>query len=106
MQPTTRCDAVGNVGELVGSEDGDEVLEDSGLDQVGVQLGYTVDLVGTDAGKVCHTDHLGVRFFDDRDSAKHVAVLGEIALHILHELQIDVVDDLEMARKKVLHERD
>ncbi|GJC79271.1 hypothetical protein ColLi_02109 [Colletotrichum liriopes] len=100
--PTPRGDAVGDVGELVGAVDVDEVLENGGLDEVGVQLSYAVDLVGTDNGQECHADHLGLRLLDNGDPAEEVSVVGEHLLDALEEEEIDVVNNLQVSGKQVL----
>lgn len=105
MQPTTRGDTVGDVGELVRPKDSDEVLEDRRLDEVRVQFGDTVDLVRTDNSQVSHADHLWVGLLNDRYTSKHLAILGEVALHVLKEVHVDVVDDLEVTGQKVLDQR-
>ena len=94
MQPSPWSDTVGDVGELVRSVDLDKVLEDSGLDQIGVELSHTIHLVRTDDSQVCHANHLWLRLLDDRNSSKHVSVLGEASFDLLEEVQIDLVDDL------------
>lgn len=106
MQPAARGDAVGDVAELVWPVDGDEVLEDGGLDEVGVQFGDAIDLVRADDGDVSHADHLGLSLFDDGDAAEQVVVLGELALDVLQEGHVDLVDDLEVTGQQVLHQRD
>jgi hypothetical protein len=106
VQPTARSDTVGDIGELVLTIDLDKVLENGCLDEVGVQFCYTVDLVRTNDGKESHADHLGVRFFNDRNTREHIAILGEGTLNVLQEVQVDLVDDLEVARKQVLDQWD
>ena len=49
-------------------------LKNSGLDQVGVQFSNSIDLVRTNDSQVRHSDHLRLRFFDDRDATEHVAI--------------------------------
>ena len=94
VQPTTRSDTVGHVGELVEPKDVDEVLENGGLDQIRVQFSHTVDLVRPDNSEERHANHLGLRLFNNRDSAQKVTVFGEGPLHSLEEEEVDVVDDL------------
>lgn len=106
MQPSPGGDAVGDIGEFVRPVDLDEVFEDRCLDEIGMKLRNTVDLVAADHGKVCHAHHLGLRFLNDGNTTQHVAVLGEVTLNILQELQVDVVDDLKVTRKKMLKQRD
>jgi hypothetical protein len=62
--------------------------------------------VAADNGEVCHADHLWLRLFNDRDPTKHLTVLGEVAFNVLQEVQVDVVDNLEVAGQEVLEERD
>lgn len=105
VQPSAGSNTVCDVGELVRAVDLNKVLEDGGLDEVGVQLSHTVDLVRADKSQVRHADHLRVRLFDDRDTGKQLAVLGEFALYKLQELEVNVVDDLQVAGEQVLHQR-
>lgn len=105
MKPAARRDGVGDVGELVGTVDGDEVSENGGLDEIGVQFGYPVDLVRTHDCEESHANHLRLRFFDDGNPPEHVAVLGELLLHGLEEEQVDVIDNLHVTWKEVLQER-
>lgn len=106
VQPASRGDAVCDVGELVGAVDVDKVLEDCRLDEVRVQLGDTVDLVGADNGQEGHADHLGLRLFYDRDPAEDVTVVGEHLLDALEEEEVDVVDDLQVSGQQVLDQTD
>lgn len=106
MQPATRGDTVRDVSELVRSVDLDEILENGRLDQVRVQLSNTIDLVRSNHSKVCHAYHLRLRFLDDGHIREQLTVLGERALNELQEIQVDVVDDLQMAWQQVLEERD
>jgi len=57
VQPPSRGDAVGDVGKLIRAVYLDKVLEDGGLDQIGVKLGDTINFMRTDNGEVGHTDH-------------------------------------------------
>jgi hypothetical protein len=94
VQPSARCDTICDVCELVGSIDLDKVLEDGSLDQIRVQLGYTVDLMGANQGEEGHADHLGLRLFNDRDTSEKIAVTREVALNELEEVQVYVIHDL------------
>ena len=71
-----------------------------------MELGYTIDLVTSNRREVSHSHHLWLGFLDDRNTPKHVAVLGELLLHHLKELRVDLVDDLKMSWEQVLHHRD
>lgn len=103
VQPTSGGNTVGDVGELVGAIDLDKVLEDGRLDEIRVQLGDSVHLVGSDNGKVCHSDHLGLRLLDNGDPSKDISIVGEVLLNKLQEIQVDVEDDLKMSGQEVLN---
>jgi hypothetical protein len=96
VQPPSRCDTIGYVGELIRTVDLDKVLENGGLDEVGVKLGYTIDFMASNGRQVSHSHHLWLGLFDDGDTREHVTILGELLLNHLEELHIDLVDDLEM----------
>jgi hypothetical protein len=104
VKPSTRSDSVCHVGELVRAINRDKVLEDGRLDEIRVQLGDSIDLVGPDKCQVGHAHHLGGGLFNDGNAAKEFTILGEHALDILQELQINVVDDLQVTREEVLHQ--
>ena len=106
MEPPSRRNAVGHIGKFVWSIDLDKVFKDCGLDQVRVKLSYTIDLVASNGGEVGHLHHFRLGFFDDRNAPEHVAIVGELLLHHMKELRIDLVNDLEMSREQVLHHRD
>lgn len=94
VQPSSWCDTVGDICELVWSVDLDKVLENGSLDQVGVKLSNTVDLVRANDCKVGHSYHLWLRFLDDGNSAEHVTILGKSSFDLLQEVQIDIINDL------------
>ena len=71
-----------------------------------MKLSYTIDFVTSNGREVSHLHHLWLGFLDDRNTPEHVAVLGELLLHHVKELRVDLVNDLEMSRKQVLHHRD
>ena len=104
VQPPARSDAVRNVCELVWAINLDKVLEDCRLDQIGVKLGNAIHLVRTDDGQVRHANHLRIRLFDNRNPTQQIAVLWKVSLDKLQELQVYVVNDLKVTRKKPLHE--
>ena len=106
MEPSSGGNAIGHVGEFVRSINLDEVFEDCGFDQVRMKLSYTIDLVAANGREISHLHHLWLRFFDDRNTPEHIAILGELFLHHVKELRIDLVNDLQMSREQVLHHRD
>lgn len=81
MQPPSWRDTICDVCELVGTKDLDEVPEDCGLDQIRVELCDTVDLVGSNDGKVRHANHLGLTLLNDGYPAEKIAVSRELALY-------------------------
>lgn len=99
VEPPPGGDAVGDISELVRSIDLDKVLEDCCLDQIRVQLGYTIDLVRANYSQVRHAHHLGVRLFDDGHASKDIALLGETPLDELQEVIVDFIDDLTGGQK-------
>jgi len=104
VQPSSRGNAIGDIGEFVRAIDFDKVLEDGRLDQVRVELSNAVDLVGANNCQEGHAYHLGLRFLNDGDITEHIPVFGEIALNILEELHVDLVDDGQMAWQEMLHQ--
>lgn len=106
VQPSSRRNAVGDIGKLVGPINGNKVLENGRLDEVGVQLGNTVDLVRTYNGQEGHADHLGLRLLNNRDAAQNVAVIREGLFHLLQEIQINVKNNLEVSGEQVLDQAD
>ena len=104
MQPAPGRNAVCHIGELVRAIYLHKVFENGGFDQVGVQLGHTIDLVRAHNSQKRHPHHLGLRFLDNRHPSKHVAIIGECLLNLLQEEEIDIVDDLEVPGKKLLDE--
>lgn len=91
VQPSSRCDTIGNICELVRSVDLHKVLENCRLDEIGVEFGHTVHLVRANQSKVGHANHLRIRLLDDRDTPEHIAILREVTLNILQEVKVDVL---------------
>lgn len=89
---------------MVRAKDVDEVPEDGSLDEIGVQLGHTVNLLGPDNGQERHANHLRLGLFDNGHSSQELTVFRELALDALQEEQVDIVDDLQMSREEVLEE--
>lgn len=102
VEPAARSDSVGHIGELVGTVDLDKVLEDSGLDEIRVQLSNTIDLMRPNNCQERHAHHLCLRLLNDRNSAQDVSVIRESLLDLLEEKQVNVVDNLQMSGQKVL----
>lgn len=55
MEPASWSDAVRDITEAVCTVDLDEISEDCGLDQFGMQLGDAVDFVRADDCEICHS---------------------------------------------------
>jgi hypothetical protein len=106
VQPSARCNTIGDVCELIGSVDLHKVLEDGGLDEIRVQFSHTVDLVGAYQGEVGHADHLRLGFFDNRNAAEQFAVAGKVALDELEEIQVYVIHYLLESQSTVALEKD
>ncbi len=104
VQPTSWCDSVRDVRELIRSKDLDKVLENGSLDQIRMKFSDTVDLVGTDNSQESHANHFWLGLFDDRNASQEFPILWELALHSLQEIQVDLVDDLQMSWKQVLEQ--
>jgi hypothetical protein len=65
-----------------------------------------VNLVRTDDGESGHADLLRVTFLDDTHASETSAVSRVLLLDLLEEVQVDVVDDLEVAGEKPLEKAD
>ena len=106
MKPSSWSDSISNVNKFIRAKDSDKVLENCGLDEIRVELSYTVDLVRPNNCKECHPDALGLAFLNDRHLREQFTVSRELLLNTLQEEQVDVVDYLHVAWKQVLHEGD
>jgi len=106
MKPSPWRDSIGDVCKLVRPIHLDKILEDGGLDQVGMEFGDTINLVRSNHGEVRHADHFRTRFLNDRNPTQEVAILGERSFNVLQELQINVVNDLQMPGKQMLEQAD
>lgn len=106
VEPPAWGDAVRDVGEFVDAKNRDEVPENSCPDEIGVELGDAVDLVGTDNSEVSHAHHLGVRLLNNRNPPKEIAVIGEDLLDTLEEEEVYIINNLEMSREEMLEETD
>jgi hypothetical protein len=106
VQPTTRGNTIRDVGEFVGPIDLHEILENGGFDEIGMQFGYAIDLVGTHDSKEGHPDHLRLGLLNDRHPSEDIPIVGEGLLYTLKEEQVDIVNDLQVPGKKVLHQTD
>ena len=85
---------------MVAPEVLDKVGEELRLDEVRVKLGDAVDLVRPDDGEVRHAHALGRALLDEAHAREARAVVGEPALHVLEEVEVDLVDELEVAREE------
>ena len=71
-----------------------------------MKLSNTIDLVRSNNGQEGHSNHLWLRFLDDRNSVEQLPFLGEFALNSLEEVQVDLVNDLQVSWKQVLEQWD
>ena len=105
QQPAAGGDAVGLVVELAGPQLV-EVLEERGLEQLGMEGGDAVDGVGADDGEVGHADLAGGGFLDERHAGDAVLVAGEARGDLAQEAAVDLEDDLEVAGQDAFEEAD
>ena len=96
--PTARRDAVGLVAELLRPQLV-EILENVALQKLGVQCGHAIDGMAADAGQVCHAHIALVGLLDDRHAPDALVVAQKAHPHLLEELRVDVVDDLQVPRQ-------
>lgn len=68
VKPSTGSDSVGDIGKFVGTVNLNKILEDGRLDEIRVQLGNAIDLVGSNNGQEGHPHHLGLGLLDDGDT--------------------------------------
>jgi len=70
-----------------------------------VQRRDAIDRVGADHRQMRHAHQLDAVFLDQRAHALLADVAGPLELAGLHQPDVDVVDDLEMAREHALEQR-
>ena len=99
LDEAARGDTVGDVGELVRVHGG-EVLEGDVLEQLGVQLGHTVDVGAAVGGEVRHADGSVLAVGVDAHTLDLV-VSDALALQLGHELFVDLLDDLKVTRQQL-----
>lgn len=96
MDPSSWGDTVGLVLELAWVEFM-ELLEDSLLQELGVESGNTVDGVGADDGKVGHSDFLWVSLLNDGHSLDLLVIIWELLLELGDIDMVDQIDELQMS---------
>lgn len=105
QEPAARGNAVGHIREKVAALVLDKVAEDGSLKKLAVQLGDTVDFERANNGEVGHADKLAVALLDDGHAPDTVNVAREALGDVVEEVQVDHVDDLQVAGQEVLEER-
>ena len=75
VKPSAWSDTICHIDEFISTKYCDEILEDGGLDEIWVELCYTIDLVRTDNSKKGHSDALRLTLFDDRHLLEQITVL-------------------------------
>lgn len=95
----------GKKDDVLGSEEVNKVREEVLLDEIRVQRRDAIDLMRPNNRKMSHPDLLRVALLDDRHAGETGAVAGVLLLDALEEVEVDVVDDLEVAREEPLDER-
>ena len=68
-----------------------------------VKGSHAVDGVGADDGEVGHADALRGALANDGQLLEHLHVTGELALHLLEEPVVDVVNDRHVPREQRLY---
>ena len=103
-EPAAGSNAVGDVAELLRPNLcvlGEEVF----LDELGVDLGDAVDLVGADNAEIAHADLLDLAFLDEGELCLDGIVARPLSVNgVLEEPAVDLVDDLEVAGKNALEQ--
>ena len=102
-QPAARGDAVGLVVETLGPQLV-EILEEGGLEQLGVQGGHAVDRVRGHHGEIGHADFAHGAFLNERHPHNAVVVARIARGDFAQEAAVDFVDDLQVARQNALEE--
>ncbi len=96
--PAPRRHAVGFVAELLRPHF-IEVLEDVALEELRVQGGDAVDGMAADTGEVRHA-HVALAAFVDDGHAGDARLVAEIANpHLVEEVRVDFIDDLQQPRQ-------
>ena len=103
--PATRRHAVRLVVELFRPQFV-EVLEERGLQEVGVECCHTVHGERTHDGEVRHADHLATAFFDEAHAGEASVVAGPLEGHLTQEACVDFVNDLEVTGEELFEEAD
>ena len=96
--PAPRRNAVGLVAELLRPHFV-EVLQDIALQQLRMKLRDAVDGVAADAGEVRHAHVTLSALVDQRHAGDPRIVAEEANAHLLEELRVDFLDDLQMPRQ-------
>ncbi len=98
-------DSVGLVGEvrwihLV------EILEEGVLQNFRVEGCHAVDCAGADDGQVGHAHRASAAFINDAHAGEAVHVIRVERGDLTQEARVDLVNDLHVTRKQMLHQRD
>jgi hypothetical protein len=101
-----RRDAVGNIAKLVFAVEVDKVLHNGGPDELRMKLSDTIDLVRANDSKIGHADVLRLTLLDQRHLRQFLLIARELAFDGLEECPVDIIDNLEVPGKELLHERD
>ena len=101
-----RRDTVGNIAKLVFAVEVDKVLQNGGPDELRMELSDTVDLVRANDSEIGHADILRLTLLDQRHFRQFLLIARELAFDGLEECPVDIVDNLEVPGKELLHERD
>ena len=103
LEPAARRDAVRDVHELAG-EELVEVAEEAVLQELGVERGDAVHVLGRDDAHIGHADHLLGLFLDEGHPRLHAVVVDVARGDLAEEDEVDLVDDLEVAREELFEQ--
>ena len=77
-----------------------EIVEEFALQQFGMKLSHSVDLVASDAGEIGHANIFLVMLVNDRHARNPRLVAGETLANLLQKPRINFVDDFQVARQQ------
>ena len=74
------------------------MTEDSGFDELGVNVGNAIDLVGPNDTQVGHSDHFRSAFLHNRQLRHLLPVVLILLAHFLHPVVVYQVDKFQVTR--------
>src|SRR5262249_58235569 len=105
QKPTSGRDTVGFVVEAL-RENARQILDRGFAQQIGMDRRDTVGTMRSDNREVRHTNLAAAGFVDETDALNQVLVAGDAEADRVEQAAIDLVDDLEVSRQRLLKPRD